>query len=527
MNKLDLIILIGSTLTVSIAIGYILLALKSSKALSDLQQSKLLELAKSEQRLKSLFEHSLAGMFKFNIHSFEVVDANSTFQNMLQWKSLSDYKLLSYSFPANDIDNIRNDIIQNGKVTDYEIKCTCLQNGIFWGLLSVEGVAGEDYAYGVLIDISKRKLFEEENEEQAALLNETQDAIIVLDEQGNIVLWNSSAEIIYGILRESVLGKSLKTILFDNGNAEEYDQVWTDVSEYKEWYGNLRQNKADRTVILTESHWKKISSKATGRDIILIINTDISEKKKIEEMYLRSQKMETLALLTSSIAHDLQNILVPISISVELLREEIKQHKNIKVLNAVAERANNGVELLKKILTIGKGIKGENDIIEMNTLLEGLINSFSVNLPDIFRIEKRYLQNNFIVIGDYNQLQQVFLNLMVNARDAMPQGGTITLSAHNLEKSDFIVQEFTSNPSLFYGVFSVSDNGAGIKESDIDKIFDPFFTTKAPDMGTGLGLSIVQNIIKQHEGFIEVDSTNKGTTFKIYLPLASQSSNRQ
>jgi PAS domain S-box-containing protein len=523
MNKLDLIILLGSALTVSIAIGYILLALKSSKALGEVQHSKFIELAKSEQRLNSLFEHSLAGMFKFNIHSFEVVDANRTFQNMLQWKSLSDYKILSRSFPTKDIDKIRNGIIQNGTITDYEIQCTSLRDDKFWGLLSVEGVAGEEFAYGVLIDISKRKLFEEENEEQAALLNETQDAIMVLDEYGNIVLWNSSAENIYGILRESVLGKSLKTILFNNGNAEEYDQVWTDVSEYKEWYGNLRQNKADRTVILTESHWKKISSKTTGRDIILIVNTDITETKKIEEMYLRSQKMETLALLTSSIAHDLQNILAPVSMSIGLLKDDLKDQKSIKILDAVEESANNGLELLKKILTIGKGIKGENKLIEMNNLLEVVINSFSSNMPTIFRIERNYLQNNFTVMGDHNQLQQVFLNVLVNARDAMPQGGTITISAHNMGKSDFIVQEFTLNPSLLYGVFSVSDNGAGIKESDMDKIFDPFFTTKAPDRGTGLGLSIVQNIIKQHKGFIEVDSTNKGTTFKIYLPLVSQS----
>lgn len=523
MNKLDLIILIGSALTVSIAIGYILLALKSSKALSDIQQSKLLELAKSEQRFKSLFEHSLAGMFKFNIHLFEVVDANNTFNNMMQWESLSDNKSLSRSFSLNDIDKIRNGIIHNGKVTDYEIQCKKLKNELFWGLLSVEGITGEEYAYGVLIDISKRKLFEEENEEQAALLNESQDAIIMVDEYGNILFWNSSAENIYGILRGSVLGKPLKNILFNKGNSEDYDRVWTDVSEYKEWYGNLRHNNAKQKEILIESHWKKISSKATGRNIILIVNTDITEQKKIEEMYLRSQKMETLALLTSSITHDLQNILAPISMSIGLLKDDLKDQNSIKILTAIEESANNGVELLKKILTIGKGIKGENNVIEMNNLLEGVINSFSSNLPNIFRIERNYFQNNFAVMGDHNQLQQVFLNLLVNARDAMPQGGTITISAHNLDKSDFFVQENTSNPLLLYGVFSVSDKGTGIKESDYDKIFDPFFTTKSPDMGTGIGLSIVQNIIKQHEGFIEVDSTNKGSTFKIYLPLISQS----
>lgn len=520
MSKLDLIILLGSTVAFCIAGGYVLLALKSSQALNELQRSKLIELEKSEQKLRSIFEHSLAGMFKFNFNSFEVVDTNYTLRTMLSWKSLDDYKILSYSISKKDLDAISSVITQRGRVVDYEINCTSLKGEKFWGLLSAERIGDEEFAHGVLIDISKRKLFEEKNEEQAALLNETQDAIIVLDEFGNIAFWNSSAEFIYGFTKESVLGHPLKSLLFDNGNASEYEHVWTDVSNYKEWSGTQRQYKADGTDILVDSNWKRISSKATERDIILIVNTDITEKKKMEDMFLRSQKMETLALLTSSIAHDLQNILAPVSMSIGLLKDDVKHPKSLQILNAVEESANSGVQLLKKILTIGKGIKGEIEIVDINTLLDVLIDSFTVGLPETFQLKRKYRQSNFTVMGDQNQLHQVFLNLLVNARDAMPNGGTITISAHDLDKNDFMVQEFTSKPSSSYGVFSVSDTGSGIKESDFEKIFDPFFTTKQPDVGSGLGLSIVQNIVKLHEGFLEVDSTvGKGSTFKIYLPL--------
>jgi PAS domain S-box-containing protein len=523
MNQLDFIVIIGSILTVSIAIGYVLLALKSSKALNDLQNSKMVELQKSEERLISLFEHSLAGMFKFDIQNVTATDANSTFRKMMSWSEDSDFNSLAESFSKKEFGVFLEGITQNGKVVDFEIECTPLHGNKYWGLLSAQLNGDGNFAYGVLIDISKRKLFEEKNEEQAALLDETQDGVIVLDEKGDIAFWNSSAEFIYGFTKTNVIGKPLREILFKNGNAKDYDGIWTDVSRYNEWFGNLHQYKIDGSELLIDSHWKKISSKATGRDIVLIINTDITEKKKIEDMYLRAQKMETLALLTSGIAHDLQNILAPVSISIGLLKSDVTQEKSIQILNAVEESAKNGIQLLKKILTIGRGIKGENEVVDMTLLFDRLVETFSVGLPSNIILDFEYQQHNFKVMGDYNQIQQVFLNLLINARDAMPNGGNITIAAHNLDKSDFLVKEFTSKPLTGYGVFTITDTGTGIKESDLEKIFDPFFTTKSMENGTGLGLSIIQNIVKHHEGFIEVESVvGKGSTFKIYLPIIEQ-----
>lgn len=509
---------------VSIAIGYVLLALKSSRVLYEMQENKYIELEKSEKRLYSLFEHSIAGMFKFNIHSFDVVDANETFRKMLQWKSLDDYKLLAHSFPRKDLDTIRTEIIKLNQIVDFEINYTSLKGEKFWGLLSIQRISDEDYAHGVLIDISKRKQIQEKNEEQAALLNETQDAIIVVEESGNIAFWNSAAEYMYGYAKESVLGQPLKEKLFNNGNSGDFDLAWSDVTNYKEWFGNQRQNKVDGTDILVDSHWKRISSTITGKNIVLIVNTDITEKEKIENMYLRAQKMETLALLTSSIAHDLQNILAPVSMSIGLLKEDVKHQKSIQILNAVEESANSGVQLLKKILTIGRGIKGENEPVNINLLLDNIVETFLIGLPEGITIKSDYHRNDFIVKGDRNQLYQVFLNLLVNARDSISTEGAITISAYKLEESDIFLQEFTTGPASTYGTISIADTGTGIKEIDLEKIFDPFFTTKSPDKGTGLGLSIVQNIVKNHDGLIEVDSiVGKGSTFKIYLPLATQS----
>jgi PAS domain S-box-containing protein len=311
MNYISIVVIVGSIVIVSIAAGYVLLALKSSRTFNEMQQNKLKELEVSERRLVSLFEHSLAGMFKFDVNTFEIIDANLAFREMLNCNDMPIFLKRDLVFPDEDIVSILTELKINHKISDYEIQCSPLRSEPFWALLSAQSINGENYAHGVLIDINHRKKVEEKNEEQAALLNETQDAIIVLDENGTVTFWNYSATSLYGIPQHDAIGKLLRNLIYSHDIENDYDQIWNDLIIYKEWYGIQQQYDKNGKNILVDGNWKKISSKATGRDIVLIVNTDITEKRKIEDKYLRAQKMETLALLTGGIAHDLQNILAP------------------------------------------------------------------------------------------------------------------------------------------------------------------------------------------------------------------------
>jgi two-component system cell cycle sensor histidine kinase/response regulator CckA len=209
--------------------------------------------------------------------------------------------------------------------------------------------------------------------------------------------------------------------------------------------------------------------------------------------------------------------LPPVSMSIELLKDDFKDEKQLNILNAVEESAKSGIKLIKTILTLGKGVKSENVIINMNSLLHKIVDSFMIGLPGNIHFENEYDFNNFSVVGDSSQLQQVFLNLLINARDAMPGGGTITLRAELLKNN-----EYSNLKNSQFSVIEVSDTGIGIKDADLEKIFDPFFTTKNLTKSTGIGLSIVQNIIKNHDGYIEVESiVDYGSKFRVYLPLAN------
>jgi signal transduction histidine kinase len=223
--------------------------------------------------------------------------------------------------------------------------------------------------------------------------------------------------------------------------------------------------------------------------------------------------------LTGGLAHDLQNVLAPVAMSIGLLRDELKDETSLAVLRAVEESAQSGLQLVKNILTYGKGVVGERVSVDVSDVLKQVLKILEGGLPPTIAVDEDIIGANWIVRGDPSQLKQVFLNIFVNARDAMPDGGVLGLK---IEDCFFDNDDLDNYPEAHrgrYAVVSITDSGVGISENNIDKIFEPFFTTKEGGEGTGLGLSIVLGIVRSHGGFISVDSIeHQGTTFRVYLP---------
>lgn len=260
----------------------------------------------------------------------------------------------------------------------------------------------------------------------------------------------------------------------------------------------------------------------TGKSLRMLgIHMDITEKKQLEEQFLRAQRLESLGTLASGIAHDLNNILTPILAIAQLLPlkfDHLNDHTR-ELLRMLEISARRGADLVKQILSFARGVEGKRVCLQINHLLLEVQQIIQQTFPKSITISSDIPADLWMISGDATQLHQVLMNLCVNARDAMPTGGSLQITARNLSMDEDQARLYLDAQVGAYVVVSVCDTGSGIAPELIDRIFDPFFTTKEIGKGTGLGLSAVLGIVKSHGGFVNVQSqVNQGSQFYIYLP---------
>ena len=268
-----------------------------------------------------------------------------------------------------------------------------------------------------------------------------------------------------------------------------------------------------------ESRWNLVTDESGKPRCILIVNTDVSDRKKIEAQFLRTQRMESIGTLAGGIAHDLNNVLSPIMLSVEVLKSKLGDPQSTRMLAIVESSVRRGADMVKQVLTFARGVEGERVLMQPRHLLKDVAKIVGDTFPKSIQFKSEIPEALWPVTGDATQLHQVVVNLAVNARDAMPDGGTLTISAENYVLETEIEHQGATILPGFFVLLRISDTGSGIAPDVLEKIFEPFFTTKEPGKGTGLGLSTVLGIVKSHGGFVLVQTElNRGTTFFVYLP---------
>jgi two-component system, cell cycle sensor histidine kinase and response regulator CckA len=259
-----------------------------------------------------------------------------------------------------------------------------------------------------------------------------------------------------------------------------------------------------------------------------VLVQDVTERKQLERQLLRSQRMESLGTLASGIAHDLNNVLTPILMSVQLLAMKYKDEQSKQWLDLLEKNTKRGADLIRQVMSFVRGIEGKHTLIHPENLLLEIKQMVEETFPKSITISTHIAPDLWSVYGDATQLHQVLMNLCVNARDAMPNGGQLNLSAENLEVDAAFVQTHPDAKAGAYVLLSIADTGEGIPPQNIDRIFEPFFTTKEFGTGTGLGLSTVVGIVKSHGGFITVSSeVNQGTQFNVFLPAIALTTSTQ
>jgi PAS domain S-box-containing protein len=424
---------------------------------------------------------------------------------------------------AQHLTKIKRGVLNTGIGTREEVSIT-IQNTTAYYDLTVEPLRNESQEIvGVTcasIDISERKLAEEKIREQAALLDVTTDAICVRDLNNKIIYWNKGAETVFGWQATEACGKNASELLYDEPSPEIEAALLQAINKGK-WQGELTKLTKNDKEILVASRWSLVCDEQGKPKSILTVDTDITDKKHLEAQLFRAQRLESIGTLASGIAHDLNNILTPILAGAQLLPLKFPDadERTRHLLEILEINARRGADLVKQVLSFARGVEGKRITLQLRHIIVEVAKILKETFPKSIQISTDVLQGLWMVSGDSTQLHQVLMNLCVNARDAMPNGGSLCIYAENLlidENYARINLEAKEGP---YIVITVSDTGVGISKEILDRIFEPFFTTKDVGKGTGLGLSTVLGILKSHGGFVNVYSElGNGTSFKIYLP---------
>ena len=369
---------------------------------------------------------------------------------------------------------------------------------------------------------AERQRAEERIAEQAALIDEARDAFAVRDLEHRVQFWSKGAERLYGWSAAEAAGRSIDELL--GLQPEKFREAEDHVMRHGAWTGELEKTGKSGKILTVDARWTLLKDSQGRPRSILSIDSDITEKKRTQAHFFRSQRMESIGTLAGGIAHDLNNVLAPILMSLELLKERLHGPEDEELLLTLQTSAQRGADLVRQVLTFARGIGGQRVAVNLVHLLRDIQNIVRDTFPKSIELNVVRPESPWRVTGDPTQLHQVLLNLCVNARDAMPNGGRLTIALENtVVDEDYVAANPGSKPGTYVRV-QVADNGTGIPAAIREHIYEPFFTTKELGKGTGLGLSTTLAIVKSHGGFINLYSeTGRGSIFKIYLPASAAS----
>jgi PAS domain S-box-containing protein len=392
-------------------------------------------------------------------------------------------------------------------------------------LLSQFELHGKAMLQVVVRDITERKRAEERLRKQAALLDAANEAIYLRAMDHTVTYWNKGAERLFGWSSAEALGHKITQLA--GRSTEAFKAAQAALLERGSWSGELNATSKAGQERVVFCRWTLLRDEQGRPTEVLAINTDISEHKQLEAQFLRAQRLESVGQLAGGIAHDLNNILAPILMAATMLQEEVRGPEGLSMLESIQASAQRASDIVRQVLAFARGIEGQKVLLQPRYLVKEIARIIHETFPKSIALETRLPRDLWMVLGDATQIHQILLNLSLNARDAMPQGGTLTLAAENIVLDESFTRMIPGARPGPHVLLTAADTGTGIPPEIADKIFDPFFTTKEPGKGTGLGLSTAVGIVKGHGGFINFTSKLKeGTQFRVYLPANTETAVR-
>ncbi len=354
--------------------------------------------------------------------------------------------------------------------------------------------------------------------QQGRLLDSARDAMIVRDLDNRVQYWNRAAADLYGWSADEVQGRWVGDLIYPD--AAVLQRATDEVLRVGYFVEEVEQRTRDGRTILVDCRWQRIDDDLGNPVSIFAVNTDVTEARREQTDRLRAQRLESLGTLAGGIAHDLNNVLTPVLMSVQLLAHNERDSGRLELLSTMEAAVKHGADMIRQVLSFARGVEGQRIPVNTSTLLDELVTFARDLLATNVKLEVHRLESMPTIVGDPTQLMQVLVNLVTNARDAMDADGTLRIDTELITiDSEYYSVSHTVTPGLYLGI-SVDDSGHGMTDDVALRIFEPFFTTKAADRGTGLGLSSSLAIVRSHHGFMQVSSeVGRGTRFTVGLPV--------
>lgn len=377
----------------------------------------------------------------------------------------------------------------------------------------------------VVWDVTVRKQAEAERDRIFTAMEQASESIIVTDENGIIQYVNKYFETVSGYAKQEVLGHTPRILKSAKQDDAFYEELWRTITAGQTWTGRLINRRKDGTEYQEEAVITPVRDTSGAITNFVAVKRDVTREDELKNQLMHAQKMESIGLMAGGIAHDFNNILTVILGNANILQRSLaKTDAHQYEVEEIANAAMRAAEMTRQLLSFSRKQGGQPRLLDLNGIVRGLEKMLKRLLPESIQIEYRLREGELPVYADAGQMEQILLNLIVNARDAIDEHGVIIIESAigkpHAQSGEIYFDAF-DRPDREMAVICVRDNGVGIDPVHVHRIFEPFFTTKAVGKGTGLGLPTVFGIVKQHEGTLSVQSNpGMGSTFRIYLPLA-------
>ncbi len=484
-------------------------------------------LEQAEKKYRNIFENAAEAIFQIHPKG-NILTSNPAAARMFGYSSeadmvggISDVKKQLFASPRTFI-NLQKKLDARQDISAAELQLRRLNGSLLWVSISIRAVRDDanqiELYEAIAQNITERRKAEEHIREQANLLDLTADAIVVRDMDEKVQFWNKGAEKLFELEANEVMGTSVSQPLYEDRLA--VISAKEQILKTGYWTGELQLADTTNDPRYVNSRWTLVRNETGHPKSILTIDTDITEHRTLERQFLRAQRMESIGTLASGIAHDLNNVLTPILASASILKSHPSERMIEKTIKTIETSTHRGAEIIKQVLTFARGIDGDRKILTIKPIADEVVRMARKTFPKDITVYQDIPDTLWLFEADLTQVEQIILNLCINARDAMPVGGIITVCARNTRLAE---KDLRLHPEIEPGPFlclEVRDTGTGVPKEIAEKIFEPFFTTKQPGHGTGLGLATIVGILKSHGGFVRLGPAEVGACFQILFPAA-------
>ena len=494
----------------------------------DITPLKLMEEAyrESTEQYKGLYNNAIVGLVRVSFPDGNFLECNRYLANMIGFDSpeeaINNATIFGHMVELDTLPDILETLRTEGHIIGYDMEIRCLDGRHRWVRASFHLTADGAFVDGVIMDVTEEKRAETERRRLAAAIEQTGELISITDLDGTVEYINKAFRDLMGYSLESVRQVRLFQLAATRDDQRRFVHALRDVRNGKAWKGEVGFRTKNGQIIKFESSLSPLRDKRENIVNMIAVARDITRQSHLEEQLRQAQKMEAVGRLAGGVAHDFNNLLTGILGNLQLMELDLPEESDLRVyVDGAIHTAERAADLTGRLLTFSRKAIITPEVLDLNAAIDNAQRLLTRLLREDIKLETVYDSEPPHVRIDKAQLEQVILNLAVNARDAMPEGGKLIISAMKiLVDGGIVIQEAGMSPGP-YCMLSVTDTGFGMDADTLEHLYEPFYTSKG-DSGTGLGLATVYSVVKQNSGYITCASgIGEGTVFRIYFPEAS------